>query len=381
MSTKWCMLKALAQTTTHDNQTGTNIIERCPIKVLQAIFDWSTAEALEQTDDRLAISFTISQVSRLWRNTAMATPEIWRGITLDLNRPRDQLDLLWDTVSNRVGELPLTVVIIPGKSSLNTSFPIRFKDVKALKELQFFFNIREDAKAVNLLRLYELLELKFPLPSCRIQRLAIFCPTELPTSLMRELELNSWLTYWPPVSEIDILAFTFVKFSNFFPNSRVTRLFIFPFDVNRMNLLDMARAFPNLTYLWVPRETIIGNYYNLEFRSLRSLTVNPSNNAIWKAIWCPVLEELTVPVDVPFDIFINFLSQHTFIKELQIRQNNSALIHSVTMTVPRLSTLKIEFGRAVEFLYNWSEFGFKQPPFPLLMHLTITDLSAQVSME
>lgn len=107
-------------------------INWCPTEVLQAIFGWSTVEKLGHMHGRLDISFSISRVSRLWRMISIAAPELWNGIILDLNRPRDELDIYWRVITERAKESPMTVVVIPGMKSLRISLPRGFRDVKAL---------------------------------------------------------------------------------------------------------------------------------------------------------------------------------------------------------------------------------------------------------
>lgn len=162
-------------------------------------------------------------------------------------------------------------------------------------------------ETVNIPRLYDLLNMEFPLPRCRIQCLSIICPIDAPMFFLRELELNSWLRYWPTVAEVDIMASTFVTFRASSPNLDLKRLFTLPFSKNVVHLLDIAKAFPNLKKVFIPDATTVGSHDIIRFSSLHSLQVDLPNDDLWRVLCCPVLQEVTTMVDfLPLEAFTEF---------------------------------------------------------------------------
>lgn len=73
-------------------------IRRCPLDVLQQIFEW----AVEVDDDWFLCATVLSQVCQHWRSVSVRTPYLWKEIEVSSTSKKEDVIAFWSRTVERV---------------------------------------------------------------------------------------------------------------------------------------------------------------------------------------------------------------------------------------------------------------------------------------
>lgn len=373
---------SLQNTHSHLDKQSTNMnrspIENCPTEVLQCFFEWSSIKDDKPIGSDHRMVQTFSQVCRLWRVTAIHTPTLWSYLKLNLNRSREALDSYWNQYLKRAKDVALTVKIQLGRGSIHDSLPRNFTRVKRLHYLEFDFGlgisfsiqeaVANSASTTN--RFNEFMSLNFPLPTCPIGELMVFCTA--PVLHFAPWELDTWLARWPAISQFSILGSANVVFGNRNPLRSIKRIYI---DLSKsVHLDEIMKAFPNASSIELLNVVLPQSGKTLQSGSLKTLDIESQMDVIWRSIVCPALTAVSIlSKSVPVS-FLHFLKIHTSITTLNMSQADVKDINTlrrIALLAPQLKRLHTTGTNMLQLLARSNDFGLVQPAFPYLEEIVI----------